>query len=101
MKKYSDPQAEPDLPVLADNLFHTPKTICHCIQLGDALGKKIDPLLSSPTQSYLQSYRKGSKQILRVAHIQQNDLITIQTATKKALRRKTTLRNYIVGKGAV
>jgi len=38
---------------------------------------------------------------LQIADIQQGDLITIQTATKEAIRRKATNRNYIVGKGPI
>jgi len=49
----------------------------------------------------MESYKKGCEQILRVAHIQQGDLISIQTATKESLKRKGTNRNYIVGKGPI
>lgn len=49
----------------------------------------------------MESYRKGCEQILRVADIQQGDLISIQTATKASLKRKATTRNYIIGKGPI
>jgi hypothetical protein len=101
MKKYTDPEPEPELPGFSESLFQTPKTIRHSLDLGEALGKKVNPLLSSPTRRHTQSYRKGCEQILRAAHIQQSDLLMIQTATKGALRRKATNRNYIVGKGPI
>jgi len=49
----------------------------------------------------MELYQKGCEQILRVADIQQGDLISIQTATKASLRQKSTNRNYIVGKGLI
>src|SRR5450755_898970 len=49
----------------------------------------------------MESYKKGCEQILQVAHIQQGDLILIQTATKESLKRKGTNRNYIVCKGLI
>jgi hypothetical protein len=49
----------------------------------------------------MKSYWKGCEQILQVADIQQGDLITIQTATKKPIRQKATNRNYIVSKGLI
>jgi hypothetical protein len=100
MKKYNDPEPEPELPP-HETFYSSPRTIRHSLQLGEALGKKIDPQLSSPTRRAMQSYRKGCEQILRVADIQQGDLLIIQTATKAALRRKATNRNYIVGKGPI
>jgi hypothetical protein len=49
----------------------------------------------------MELYRKGCKQILQAAHIQQGDLILIQTATKELLKRKGINWNYIVGKGLI
>jgi hypothetical protein len=101
MKQYSDP--EPDLELLAnyESFFQTPKTVRHSLELGEAHAKRIDHKLSSPTRKRMDSYREGCEQILRVADIQQGDLITIQTAMKEAIRRKATNRNYIVGKGPI
>lgn len=101
MKQYSDP--EPDLELLAnyESFFQTPKTVRHSLELGEAHAKRIDHKLSSPTRKRMESYREGCEQILRVADIQQGNLITIQTAMKEAIRRKATNRIYIVGKGPI
>jgi hypothetical protein len=101
MKTYSDPIPEPELPPHNKPFFQTPKTIRHSLALGEALAKRIDHKLSSPTRKHMESYRKGCEQILRVADIQQGDLILIQTATKASLKQKSTNRNYIVGKGPI
>jgi hypothetical protein len=69
MKTYSDPEPEDELPSHKELFFQTPKTIHHSLQLGEALGKKIDPMLSSPTRRHMQSYRKGCEQILRVTYV--------------------------------
>jgi DDE superfamily endonuclease len=100
MKQYSDLEPDDELPP-HKAFFSTPKTIRHSLDLGAALAKKIEHKLSSPTRRHMESYRKGCEQILRVADIQQGDLHTIQTATKAALARKATNRNYIVGKGPI
>jgi DDE superfamily endonuclease len=47
MKKYTDPEPEPELPSFSESLFQTLKTIRHSLDLGEALGKKVNPLLSS------------------------------------------------------
>ena len=99
MKTYSDPIPEPELPLHNKPFFQTPKTVWHSLTLGEALAKRIDYKLSSPTRKHMESYQKGCKQILQVADIQQGDLISIQTATKASLKQKSTNRNYIVGKG--
>jgi len=101
MKQYSDPEPDDELPPHYESFFQTPKTVRHSLELGEALAKRIDHKLSSPTRKHMESYRKGCEQILRVADIQQGDLIAIQTATKESLRRKATNRNYIVGKGPI
>jgi hypothetical protein len=99
MKRYSNPVPEPDLPTLGGDVFQTPKTIRQCLHLQTVLGKKIDPLLSSPTRNCMESLRKGNEQILRIADIQQNNLTQIQLATKETLQKKATNRYYIPGKG--
>jgi hypothetical protein len=101
MKPYSDPIPEPELPPHHEPFFQTPKTIRHSLALGEALARRIDHKLSSLTRKHMESYRKGCEQILRVTDIQQGDLISIQTATKATLKRKSTNRNYIVGKGPI
>ena len=70
MKRYLDPIPELDLPALGQEVFRTPKTIRQCLQLHIVLGKKIDPILSSPTYNHIESLRKGNEQILRIANIQ-------------------------------
>jgi hypothetical protein len=101
MKQYSDPEPDDELPPHHESFFQTPKTVRHSLELGEALAKRINHKLSSPTRKHIESYRKGCEQILRVADIQQGNLITIQTATKESIRRKATNRNYIVGKGPI
>jgi hypothetical protein len=101
MKTYSDPLPDDKLPPYYKPFFQTPKTIRHSLELGEALAKRIDHKLSSPTRRHMESYRKGCEQILQVADIQQGDLISIQTATKASLKRKATNRNYIVRKGPI
>lgn len=90
MKQYSEPEPDPELPAHHESFFQTPKTVRHSLELGEALAKRIDHKLSSPTRKHIESYRKGCEQILRVADIQQGDLISIQTATKEAIRWKAT-----------
>jgi hypothetical protein len=75
MKKYSNPELEPNLLVVYNNIYSTPKTISHSLQLGEALSKKIEPLLSSPTRNHFRSLNKGNEQMFQVLHIEQNDLI--------------------------
>jgi hypothetical protein len=58
MKKYSNPEPEDELPP-HEAFYSTPRTIRHSIQLGEALRRKIDPQLSSPTRRAMQSYRRG------------------------------------------
>jgi hypothetical protein len=77
MKTYSDPIPNDELPAHLESFFQTPKTIRHSLELGEALAKKIDHRSSSPTRRQMESYRKGCEQILRVAHIQQDDLISV------------------------
>jgi hypothetical protein len=69
MKTYSDPEPDDELPPHSKSFFQIPKTIRHSLELGEALAKKIDHKLSSPTRKHMESYRKGCEQILRVAHI--------------------------------
>ena len=67
LKKYLDAELEPELPPHSQ-FFSTPKTIRHGLQLGEALKKKIDPLLSSPTWMHFGSYQGGVEAILKVAN---------------------------------
>ena len=90
MKQYSDLEPDDELPPHYKSFFQTPKTVRHSLKLSEALAKRIDYKLSSPTRKHIESYRKGCEQILQVADIQQGDLIAIQTATKESLRRKAT-----------
>jgi hypothetical protein len=85
MKQYSDPEPDDELPPHHESFFQTPNTVRHSLELGEALAKRIDHKLSSPTRKHMESYRKGCEQILRVANIQQGDLIAIQTATKESI----------------
>jgi hypothetical protein len=101
IKTYSDPEPDDKLPPYSELFFQTSKTVWHSLKLREALAKRIDHKLSSPTRKHMESYQKGYEQILRVADIQQGNLITIQTATKEALRRKATNRNYIISKGLI
>jgi len=101
MKQYSDPEPDDELPPHYESFFQTPKTVRYSLKLVEALAKRIDHKLSSPTRKHMEPYRKGYEQILRIADIQQGDLIAIQTATKESIRRKATNRNYIVGKGPI
>ena len=101
VKTYSDLLPNNKLPPHHEPFFQIPKTIRHSLELGEALAKRIDHKLSSPTCRHMESYRKGCEQIMRVADIQQGDLISIQAATKACLTRKATNRNYIVGKGPI
>jgi hypothetical protein len=86
MKMYSNLGLEDELPSHKELFYQTPKTIRHSLQLSKALGMKIGPILSSPTRRHMQSYRKAREQILRMADLQQGDLVQIQTATKESRR---------------
>jgi len=55
MKTYSNPIPKPELPP-HESFYSTPKTIRHSLQLGEALTKKINPTLSSPTRKHMESY---------------------------------------------
>jgi hypothetical protein len=85
MKTYSNLEPDDELSPHAESFFQTPKTIQHSLELDEALAKRIDHKLSSPIRKHIESYQKGCEQILRVADIQQGDLISIQTATKDSI----------------
>ena len=53
MKTYSDPELEDELPSHKELFYRTPKTVSHSLQLSEALGKKIGPMLSSPTRRHM------------------------------------------------
>jgi uncharacterized surface protein with fasciclin (FAS1) repeats len=85
MKQYSDPEPDNELPPHHESFFQTPKTVQHSLELSEALAKRINYKLSSPTHKHMELYQKGCEQILQVADIQQGNLITIQTATKESI----------------
>ena len=101
MKQYSNLEPDDELPPYHELFFQTPNTVQHSLKLGEALAKRINHKLSSPTHKHIELYQKGCEQILRVVDIQQGDLIAIQTATKESIQRKAMNRNYIVGEGPI
>ena len=58
-------------------------------------------MLSSPSRRAFESWQKGNEEILRVAHVEQGDLMQIRIAAKEAQKRKATCRNYTTGKGSI
>ena len=64
MKTYLDPIPDDELPAHPESFFQTPKTVRHSLELGEALAKRIDHKLSSPTRKHMESYQKGCEQIL-------------------------------------
>jgi hypothetical protein len=56
MKTYSNPLPDDELPPHYKPFFQTPKTIQHSLELGEALAKRIDYKLSSPTHRHMESY---------------------------------------------
>ena len=100
IKQYSEPEPDPELLAHHESFFQTPKTVQHSLELGEAFAKRIDHKLNSLTRKHIESY-KSYEQILQVADIQQGDLISIQTATKEAIRQKAINRNYIISKGPI
>jgi hypothetical protein len=76
LKKYLDLEPKLKLPLQA-MFFHTPKTIQHMLNLKEALGKKIDLILSSSTCKHFRSFQQGTKAILRITNKQQNDLTLV------------------------
>jgi len=69
IKQYSDPEPDDELPPYYKLFFQTPKTVQHSLELGEALAKRINHKLSSPTRKHIELYQKGCKQILRVVDI--------------------------------
>ncbi len=61
MKQYKNP--EPSLPLLItdQNVFSTPKSISHGLKAGEAWQKKLEKVLSSPSQRKFCSFVKGNE----------------------------------------
>jgi hypothetical protein len=102
MKKYSD-LVKP-LPLLAidkNALLFTPKTISYTLCAKQAWNQRINNVLSSPSCQNFESYTRGVETQLRVAKLEQSDLIQIRTAVKEAQSAKATYRMYTVSKGSI
>ena len=56
MKTHSDLEPDDELPPYSELFFQTPKTVWHSLELGEALAKRIDHKLSSPTRKHMESY---------------------------------------------
>jgi hypothetical protein len=102
MKKYSDP-VEPLPPLITNKnvLALTPKSISHTLQAGEAWNQRMGMVLSSPSRQNFESYTRGVETQLRVAELEQNDLIQIRMAVKESQAMKATCRMYTVGKGPI
>src|ERR1700726_1403173 len=102
MKKYSNP-IEPLLPLITDKnvLDHTPKSISHTLRARQAWNRRMEDVLSSPSRQNFESYTHGVETQLRVAELEQHDLIQIRMAVKESQAVKATCRMYTVGKGPI
>ncbi len=101
MKQYQDP-VEP-LPTLIteENLLSTPKTISHSLRAGEEWQKKLDPLLSSPSQRKLHSYFKGIVELFHTAELTKNEVLTLKAYAKERQKLKDIGRRYTVGTGPI
>lgn len=63
--------------------------------------QKFTPMLRSLSRRAFESWQKGNKEMLQVAHTEQGDIIQICIAAKGAQKRKATCRNYTTEKGSI
>ena len=102
MKKYSDPIEPLRLLITNKNVLAlTPKSISHTLQAGEAWNQRMDTVLSSPSRQNFESYTRGVETQLRVAELEQNDLMQIRLAVKELQAMKASCRMYTVGKGPI
>jgi hypothetical protein len=102
MKKYQDPQEPlPELITEKNVLALTPKSISHTLRAGQAWNQRMSDVLSSPSRQNFESYTRGVETQLRVAELEQADLIQIRMSVKESQAAKATNRMYTVGKGPI
>jgi hypothetical protein len=102
MKKYSNPQ-EP-LPLLITDktvLALTLKSISYTLRARQAWNQRMDNVLSSRSCENFRSYTHGVETQLRVAELEQANLIQIRMSVQEAASIKATNRMYTTGKGPI
>ena len=101
MKQYKNP--EPSLPLLItdQNVFSTPKSISHGLKAGEAWQKKLEKVLSSPSQRKFCSFVKGNEVLWHGLELIRGDLAQIQAYAKERRQMKDIGRRYIAGKGPI